>query len=177
MGRVFERQLSDSTLLCYQESITAFMPTLYDAGYHVIVSPIGSYMLLVFPRPIAGVYFDKNMGSYYTYSGDAAVWEYWNGSTWAALTVADGTDATAGDGKRPFQQAGRITWTPPANWTWYAFTGTYTGGGGDFSRSGFMVRCRVTGAAPFVHEGEMDFPFANVLTGASALSTLHEELT
>lgn len=37
------------------------------------------------------------------------VWEYWNGSAWSEATINDGTNA--------LQQSGKITFTPPADWT------------------------------------------------------------
>lgn len=40
--------------------------------------------------------------------GGTYVLEYWNGSAWTTLTVADGTSG--------FAASGVITWTPPANW-------------------------------------------------------------
>lgn len=40
--------------------------------------------------------------------GGAYAWEYWNGSSWTALTVSDGT---AG-----FVQDGVVTWTKPGDW-------------------------------------------------------------
>lgn len=51
------------------------------------------------------------------YSGDALVWEYWNGSAWSALTLAyDGTDSTAQDGLRTAQRDGAISFVPPTDW-------------------------------------------------------------
>jgi len=60
---------------------------------------------------------DFSAGTPATYGGDAYTWEYWNGAAWVALTLAwDGTDLTANDGKRPFQQSGAISFFPPADW-------------------------------------------------------------
>jgi hypothetical protein len=51
------------------------------------------------------------------YTGDALTWEYYNGTTWATLTlVYDGTDATAQDGLRSFGRDGAISFIPPATW-------------------------------------------------------------
>lgn len=40
---------------------------------------------------------------------------YWNGASWAALAVTDGTNG--GVAGRTFYENGRITFAPPANWT------------------------------------------------------------
>ena len=48
----------------------------------------------------------------------ATVWEYWNGSTWATLTVTDNTNAVTQDGTQSFAQTGQnsVVFTPPTNW-------------------------------------------------------------
>jgi hypothetical protein len=52
-----------------------------------------------------------------TYTDDALVWEYWDGSAWSALTLAhDYTDATAQDGLRSFGRDGAISFVPPTDW-------------------------------------------------------------
>jgi hypothetical protein len=52
-----------------------------------------------------------------TYSDDATLWKYWDGSAWSALTLAhDYTDATAQDGKRSFGRDGAISFVPPTDW-------------------------------------------------------------
>lgn len=43
-----------------------------------------------------------------TGSGGSYVWEYWNGSSWASLTVQDATNG--------FTQSGKVSWTPPSDW-------------------------------------------------------------
>jgi len=49
------------------------------------------------------------------YTGDACTWEYWDGTAWAALTLAyDETDTTANDGLRSFQDGGEIRFSRPA---------------------------------------------------------------
>jgi len=56
-------------------------------------------------------------GALATWGGDGAKWQYSTGAgTWSDLTVYDGTDATAQDGKRPLQRAGAISFVPPADW-------------------------------------------------------------
>lgn len=56
-------------------------------------------------------------------------WEYWNGSTWAALTVFDNSDS--------FKLTGvhSIHWHPPSGWTTTSVNGV----------TGYWVRVRVTG--------------------------------
>jgi len=41
-------------------------------------------------------------------SGLAGTWQYWNGSAWSKLTIADGTSAMT--------TTGTLSFTPPANW-------------------------------------------------------------
>lgn len=51
------------------------------------------------------------------YTGNSITWHYWNGSTWAALSLAfDESDTTAQDGRRPFQQSAFFSFIPPADW-------------------------------------------------------------
>jgi hypothetical protein len=58
------------------------------------------------------------------------VWEYWNGSSWTAVKIADGS--------RTFTVSGRVSFTPPADWARKVIHG---------SRSKYFVRCRITEAA------------------------------
>ena len=52
-----------------------------------------------------------------TYGADSVEWEYWNGTTWATLTIVyDETDTAAQDGQRPFMQDGSIIFSAPADW-------------------------------------------------------------
>ena len=59
-----------------------------------------------------------------TYTDDALVWEYWDGSAWVALTLFDYTDATAQDGLRSFGRDGSLHFVPPADWAATAVNGT-----------------------------------------------------
>jgi hypothetical protein len=75
--------------------------------------------------------FDRATFIHSTYAvGASFVWEYWNGSTWATLTLAD-------NGTTSFTQNGTMIWTPPANWTTVSVNGT---------RAQWWVRVRVTSA-------------------------------
>jgi hypothetical protein len=60
-------------------------------------------------------------------AGITGVWEYWNGSTWATLTVTDGTSA--------FTTSGNVTFSPPSAWARTIVNG---------SRSKYFVRYRIT---------------------------------
>ncbi len=73
-----------------------------------------------------------------TYDNDAFVWEYWNGTTWATLTIIyDATDTDDQDGDRPFQGDGVVVFAPPTNWAKCAVAGT----------TNWWIRARVTAAA------------------------------
>lgn len=63
-------------------------------------------------------------------SGITRLWEYWNGSSWTAVTVADGSSA--------FTVSGRVSFTPPPDWARKVINA---------SRSKYFVRCRITSAA------------------------------
>lgn len=78
-----------------------------------------------------------DVGTAAAYTGDALVWEYWDGSAWSALTlVQDRTDTVAGDGKRSFMQDGAVHFIPPADWASTTVN----------SQAAFWVRARVTAA-------------------------------
>jgi hypothetical protein len=68
------------------------------------------------------VYFDILAAG----SGYTLVWEYWNGSTWATLSVTDGTSNFTADGW--------VTWTAPANWATTTVNGV----------SAYWIRVRTT---------------------------------
>ena len=71
-----------------------------------------------------------------TYGDDSLTWEYYNGS-WVTLTLAyDNTDTTGQDGKRSFQQDGRIIFIPPADWASTTVNG----------QAAYWIRARVSGA-------------------------------
>lgn len=54
-------------------------------------------------------------------SGFTLAWEYWDGSTWAALTETDGTS--------DFTQTGIVSWDLPNDWDTRSFLGVLRGGG------------------------------------------------
>lgn len=58
--------------------------------------------------------------------GGTYVWEYWNGASWATLSVTDGTVG--------FTQDGKVTWTAPGDWATNAVN----------SVTQFWVRVRLT---------------------------------
>jgi len=95
-----------------------------DAAYFGAAAP---FCELAFDVATAGVY-----------SGDAVVWEYYDGATWSTLTLAqDNTDTTAADGKRPFQQDGALHFVPPSDWSSTSVN----------SQSGHWIRARISSAA------------------------------
>jgi len=59
-----------------------------------------------------------NLSQLATYDAASVIdWEYYNGSTWTALTISyDATDTSDQSGARPFQQVGAISFVPPTNW-------------------------------------------------------------
>lgn len=63
-------------------------------------------------------------------AGITRVWEYWNGSTWASLTVSDGTNGFTGNGQ--------VSFTPPASWARKQINS---------SRNKYFIRCRITAAS------------------------------
>jgi len=82
------------------------------------------------------LYFGKNprFDDIHLYVGTAFVansvtfaWEYWNGSAWAALSVADGTDGFTSLG------AGTVAFVPPDDWRETTVNGTQS----------MWVRCRI----------------------------------
>lgn len=74
------------------------------------------------------------MGTNGNYTG-TAVYEYWNGSSWATLTATDGT-ATSG---KPWTKSGTISFNAPSDWAKTTVN----------SSSLYWIRCRLT-AAPTV---------------------------
>jgi len=63
-------------------------------------------------------------GAMATYAADCGKWQYSTGDgTWDDLTVYDGTDSTAQDGKRPLQRAGAISFAPPSDWVAATYDG------------------------------------------------------
>lgn len=82
------------------------------------------------------LYFDVSATNA-TYSDDTAKWQYWDGSAWADLTIIyDGTDSTANDGLRPFQQDGYLVFSPPTDWESTTVN----------SQDGYFIRSIVTAA-------------------------------
>jgi len=76
-----------------------------------------------------------NVSTAGVYSDITIVWEYWNGSAWATLTVTDGTNG--------FQNSGtnEVSFTPPGDWAKTTVNGVTM----------FWVRARATfGASPSI---------------------------
>ena len=52
-----------------------------------------------------------------TYGADSVEWEYYNGTTWATLTIIyDETDTNDQSGARPFMQDGQLIFSAPTDW-------------------------------------------------------------
>lgn len=85
--------------------------------------------------PMGVIEFDVDTAA--VYGGDSLTWEYGTEGGWSALTILhDNTDTTAQDGKRSFQQDGRIIFEPPSDWDLKTVNGVET----------YWVRARVSGA-------------------------------
>lgn len=59
---------------------------------------------------------EVNFIMYTSGAGLNASWEYWNGTTWAPLTVTDGTNGLS--------QNGKVSFAPPGNWTKASISGS-----------------------------------------------------
>ena len=91
----------------------------------------------------------------------AGVWEYYNGSTWATLTVVERPNATSWTSLWQVTGQGHITFTPPSNWA----TTTVNGEGTSY----YYIRRRVTATwttnAPTIEQSLKDG--RSLLYGAS----------
>jgi hypothetical protein len=79
-----------------------------------------------------------NIGTAGVYSA-SGIWEYWNGSAWAAVPeVYDNTSATVDDGTKSFTRTGSryVQWQIPNTWAAYDIAGSPT--------SQYWVRWRIT---------------------------------
>lgn len=100
-----------------------------------------------------------------TYSDDATVWEYWNGSAWTALTLAhDYTDATAQDGNRSFGRDGAISFVPPSAWVETTVD----------SVEAYWVRCRAGTAANISQVGITNSKRHYVCSPADGFAVPHD---
>jgi hypothetical protein len=102
----------------YQDLATSATGAGYTANYQLFpdTEAEGDYVVFGAAIPFCELWFDLS-ATVAVYGADSVAWKYWNGTAWAALTLAyDHTDADDGDGDRPFQQDGAITFVPPADW-------------------------------------------------------------
>lgn len=95
-----------------------------------------------------------NNGTLATYGGDCGKWQYSTGAgTWSDLTVYDGTDSTAQDGKRTLQRTGAVSFAPPSDWA----TATYDG------QTAYWIKWVVTAAqltqSAVIDDTNKDEPF------------------
>lgn len=97
--------------------------------------------------------FTTGNGQPATWSADGATWTYWNGSTWAALTVRDHTGFLRGDGTRPLCTPGIIEWDAPSDWAKTTLDGV----------EGYYVKCAIASATltqtPIIDDTNKDEPF------------------
>ncbi|RLB64979.1 MAG: hypothetical protein DRH04_10955, partial [Deltaproteobacteria bacterium] len=76
-----------------------------------------------------------NVSTAGSYSDVTIVWEYWDGSTWATLTVTDGTNGFTTSGTN------EVSFTPPSDWAKTSVNG----------QSAYWIRARATfGASPSI---------------------------
>ncbi|HZX10719.1 MAG TPA: hypothetical protein VFG01_07200 [Acidobacteriota bacterium] len=90
----------------------------YAADYQLFpdADAIGDAAYFGYGSKFCVIFFDIS-ATVATYAGDSCVWQYFDGSTWQTLTIIyDGTDSTAQDGKRPFQEDGYLVFSPPSDW-------------------------------------------------------------
>lgn len=109
----------------------------YTANYQLIPDAPANDDAAYFGAAIPFAELAIDIATAAAYTGDALTWEYWNGAAWSALTLAyDGTDATAQDGLRSFQQDGAIAFVPPTDWTSTTVN----------SQAGYWIRAKVATA-------------------------------
>ena len=92
------------------------------------------------PIPFCQLSFDIS-ATVATFGADSIIWEYRKSdSTWATLTISyDHTDADDGDGDRPFQQDGAVTFVPPTDWATVEV----------FTQDAYWIRARCTASVDF----------------------------
>jgi hypothetical protein len=94
------------------------------------------YVMFGADAPFGILYIDVSATNG-TFGDDACKWQYYDGSAWQDLTIIyDGTDSTANDGKRPFQQDGYLVFSAPSDWASATFD----------SQAAYWIRSIVTAA-------------------------------
>jgi len=110
----------DASAAAYQNLATSSSGAGYSNNYQIFpdTEAVGDYAIFGAASPFGVLKFDMSLTGA-TYSADAITWQYWNGSSWATLTVIwDDTNTTpAAGGKRPFMQDGHIIFSAPSDWT------------------------------------------------------------
>ena len=103
----------------------------YTANYQLIPDTSAAGDIAYLGSAIAFAEIALDMATVASWVAGVAVWEYWDGAAWSALTLAlDNTDTGAGS----FLQDGAISFVPPDDWTATEVD----------SQSGFWIRFRVT---------------------------------
>jgi len=148
VGDVAVTQIADALAVCYDHGTTTYALlsasgdlTGWTNNYQLTADAAGEEindaLYVGHTVPFAEVTFGVG-GAAGVYSGDTFTWEYYNGASWAALSIVhDHTDTTAADGKRSFQQQGALHFIPPADWAATTVNG----------QSAYWIRARVTAAA------------------------------
>lgn len=78
---------------------------------------IGDYAIFGAASPFGIIGLDLSATGA-TYSADAITWQYWDGDSWATLSIIwdDSNTTPAAAGKRPFMQDGQIIFSAPSDW-------------------------------------------------------------
>ena len=122
----YQRVFESSSGAGYSNDLQMFpdTPAIDDAVYFAMDVPFCEFAI-PFTTPA-------------TYSGNSLAWEYWNGTSWTALTlVHDNTNAASNSGAQSFQRDGAIHFIPPADWATTTVNDT----------AAYWIRCRVTAAS------------------------------
>lgn len=132
-GAVFiGNQQTDNNLtnvLVFDDSAATYTAAFPITSFptELLPNPLGANDIVYFgatrtlPDPFSSLVLD--LGTPFSYSGTATLtWQYWNGSTWASLTVKDGTKVSANTALTNVGVCS-VHWEPPSNWTLKAVDG------------------------------------------------------
>jgi hypothetical protein len=109
----------------------------------------GDALYLGLPAPFTEATFNLGTPAAGTWAG---AWEYWNGASWAALTLSDGT---AG-----MRQSGTLSFAPPADWKHTLVS--------DYELYWIRLRCTVAGTSP-VATAAIDYAETYTWSGVPAV--------
>lgn len=110
----------------------------YGANFQIFpgTEAIGDFAIFGAASKFGILRFQSSQGA--TYSNDAAIWQYWNGTAWSTITTLfDTTNTTPeAEANRPFMQAGDIIFSAPSNWKKSTID----------SQEAYWVKCKLTAA-------------------------------